>query len=85
MKKFNIYEFLQMDLMEQNALIMDLKSRHKELGVANYIPGKSFDEFYKLGRRIQLLEELQDLQLQDAIYYDDWRDKWIIRKEFYND
>lgn len=76
---FSIYEFLQLDLMEQNKVIMDLKSRHNDLGEVNYIRGESSDLLYKLGRKIQLLEELQDLQLQDAIYYDEWRDKWIVR------
>ncbi len=77
----SIYEFLQLDLMEQNRIIMDLKSRHKALGEVNHIRGESPDLLYKLGRKIQLLEELQDLQLQDAIYYDEWRDKWIIKEE----
>ena len=76
---FNIYEFLQLDLMEQNKIILDLKSRYKDLGEVNYIRGESSDLLYKLGRKIQLLEELQDLQLQDAIYYDEWRDKWVVR------
>lgn len=77
----SIYEFLQLDLMEQNKVIMDLKSKHNDL---NYIHGESPDgeqDFYKLGRKIQLLEELQDLQLQSAIYYDEWRDRWIIKEE----
>lgn len=70
----SIYEFLQLDLMEQNRVIMDLKSRNKA-------HGESPDIFYKLGRKIQLFEELQDLQLQDVIYYDEWRDRWIIKEE----
>ena len=77
----SIYEFLQLDLMEQNRIIMDLKSKHKALGEVNYIRGESPEIFYKLGRKIQLFEELQDLQLQDAIYYDEWRDRWIIKEE----
>lgn len=76
---FNIYEFLQLDLMEQNRIILNLKSRYKDLWKVNYIRGESPDLLYKLGRKIQLLEELQDLQLQDTIYYDEWRDKWIVR------
>ena len=79
----SIYEFLQLDLMEQNKVIMDLKSRRNELG-GIYFREESPDLFYKLyklGRKIQLFEELQDLQLQDAIYYDEWRDKWIIKEE----
>ena len=78
---FSIYEFLQLDLMEQNRVIMDLKSKYNDLGQVNYIRGESPPIFYKLGRKIQLLEELQDLQLQDAIYYDEWRDRWIIKEE----
>lgn len=77
----SIYEFLQLDLMEQNRVIMDLKSKYNDLGQVNYIRGESPDIFYKLVRKIQLFEELQDLQLQDAIYYDEWRDKWIIKEE----
>lgn len=77
----SIHEFLQLDLMEQNRLIMDLKSRHNDLGQVNYIRGESSDLLYKLGRKIQLFEELQDLQLQNVIYYDSWRDKWIIKEE----
>lgn len=76
----SIYEFLQLDLMEQNKVIMDLKSRRNELG-GIYFRRELPDCFYKLVRKIQLLEELQDLQLQDAIYYDEWRDKWIIKEE----
>lgn len=77
----SIYEFLQLDLMEQNRVIMDLKSKYNDLGQVNYIRGESPPIFYKLGRKIQLFEELQDLQLQDVIYYDEWRDKWIIKEE----
>ena len=77
----SIYEFLQLDLMEQNRIIMDLKSKHNDLGQVNYIRGESPPIFYKLGRKIQLFEELQDLQLQNVIYYDEWRDKWIIKEE----
>lgn len=76
----SIYEFLQLDLMEQNKVIMDLKYRRNELG-GIYFRRELPDSFYKLVRKIQLLEELQDLQLQDAIYYDEWRDKWIIKEE----
>lgn len=76
----SIYEFLQLDLMEQNRVIMDLKLRRNELG-GIYFCKELPDSFYKLGRKIQLFEELQDLQLQDAIYYDEWRDKWIIKEE----
>lgn len=65
----SIYEFLQLDLMEQNKVIMDLKYRRNELS------GIYFN------MDMELLEELQDLQLQDAIYYDEWRDKWIIKEE----
>ena len=77
----SIYEFLQLDLMEQNRVIIDLKQKRNALGEVNYIRGESPDCFYKLVRKIQLFEELQDLQLQDAIYYDEWRDKWIIKEE----
>lgn len=71
----SIYEFLQLDLMEQNRVIMDLKSRRNELG-GIYFRRELPDCFYKLVRKIQLFEELQD-----AIYYDEWRDKWIIKEE----
>lgn len=77
----SIYEFLQLDLMEQNSVIMDLTSRYNDLGQVNYIRGELPEIFYKLGRKIHLFEELQDLQLQNVIYYDEWRDKWIIKEE----
>lgn len=78
----SIYEFLQLDLMEQNKVIMDLKYRRNELGGIYFNMDMELpDSFHKLVRKIQLFEELQDLQLQDAIYYDEWRDKWIIKEE----
>lgn len=77
----SIYEFLQLDLMEQNRVIIDLKQKRNALREVNYIRRELPDCFYKLVRKIQLFEELQDLQLQDAIYYDEWRDKWIIKEE----
>ena len=76
----SIYEFLHLDLMEQNRIIMDLKFRYNDFGEVNYIRGES-PVCYKLRRKIQLFEELQDLQLQDAIYYDEGRDRWIIKEE----
>lgn len=78
----SIYEFLQLDLMEQNKVIIDLKYRRNELGGIYFNMDMELpDSFHKLVRKIQLLEELQDLQLQDAIYYDEWQDKWIIKEE----
>lgn len=82
---FDIYNFLDLDLMEQNLVIMDLETKRNEFGLTNYISEDPYTKYIKLGRKIELLKELQDLQFQNAVYYDEWRDKWIIRKELQND
>ena len=72
--------------MEQNLVILNLESKYKELGIVNYVPGEPVDTLYKIiGRKIEVFKALQDLELQNAIYYDEWRDKWIIREELPND
>lgn len=78
----SVYEFLNLDINEQWLFIMNLKSRADALGIVNYDPNNKSTEYEDILRKIHLCETLIDLELSDSIYYDNWRDKWIIREEF---
>ena len=72
------YEFLEMDLNDCNKLIMDLCSMMSEL----WIKGKRLsDEYFKVKKQKDIYRALLTLQLNDIVYKDEWRDKWIIKEE----
>lgn len=68
------YEFLEMDLNDNNKLIIDMinqKIEHLEKG--------EVDKSYEIGRQMDIFQALLTLQLNGIIYKDEWRDKWVIK------
>lgn len=70
------YEFLEMDLNDNNKLIIDMINKKIE-----YLEKDELDKSYEIGRQTDIFQALLTLQLNGIIYKDEWRDKWVIKNK----
>lgn len=63
----NLYNFLNLDLNEQFLCVNELDA--------------AYERGEETGNILKICQALIDLELADVIYYDSWRDKWIIKEE----